>query len=135
MPTPVPQFIKEEIKLMGLINFTQLSIIVGFFGLFGLLWVTVQKWLCLTITLILAPFVFAIAFGKIHEVPIYKLVGSMIKYIWLPKQYIFKKETYYSLSRTSLTKKSTTPVQTPLPSYKKQIDPQTLKKLTDLLDK
>lgn len=132
MPFPVPQFIKEETKLMGLINFTQLSILVGFFGLFGLLWVTLQKWLCLTIILILTPFVFAVAFGKIYDVPIYKLVGSMFRYLWLPKQYIFKKEIYQGF-KFSQTKQPKTPS---LPVFqKKQLDRQTLKELSDILDK
>lgn len=133
MPYPVPQFIKEETKVMGLINFIQLSILVGFFGLFGLLWVTLQKWLAITIILILAPFVLAIALGKLHDVPIYKLVGSMFRYFWLPKQYTFKKEMLYQGLRYSKAPPSKTPLQTI--SQKKQLDRQTLKNLSDILDK
>jgi len=133
MPYPVPQFVKEETKLMGLITFTQLSILVGFFGVFGLLWLTVQKWLCLLITMILAPFVFGITFGKIYEVPIYKLVGSMFRHIWLPKQYLWQKETLISFKSP---KKEKQPFVSSGQSLKrKELDSQTLKELSEILDK
>jgi hypothetical protein len=132
MAYQVPQFIKEEVKLMGVINFTQLSILIGFFGIFGLLWISVQKWLCLLITLILAPFVFGITFGKIHDVYIYKLVGSMFRYIWLPKQYIWKKETSFS-PQTQKTKKQL--ISSSSITQTKTLNKQTLKELSDILDR
>jgi len=132
MAYQVPQFVKEEVKLMGIINFTQLSILIGFFGIFGLLWVSVQKWLCLLITLILAPFVFGITFGKIHDVYIYKLVGSMFRYIWLPKQYIWRKEMSFGPQTQKTQKQLISSSGIP---QTKNLNKQTLKELSDILDR
>ncbi|MGC8881052.1 MAG: hypothetical protein ACP5OX_02240, partial [Minisyncoccia bacterium] len=91
------------------------------------------KWLCLTIILILAPFVMAITFGKLHDVPLYKLVGSMFRYFWLPRQYVFKKEIIYQGFKTTQPSEQKIPSQ-PV-SQKKQLDRKTLKELSNILDK
>jgi len=87
----VPQFIKEETKLMGWITFTQLWILLSFGGLIVLLFFILIPWLWMILLMVLAPACVFLAFGQIHSVPIYTLVMAAIRHFWLPKFYLWKK--------------------------------------------
>ena len=132
MPYPVPRFIKEETKLMGLVNFTQLTILVCLGGLIILLFYTVQRTLFFILTAFLLTVGLAITFGKLYEIPIYKLVGSMFRYIWLPKEYLFEKQQLPS--KPPVSSKKTESKQTGFSSSSKTLDSNTLKQLTDILN-
>ncbi len=132
MAYQVPQFIKEETKLMGWITFTQLWILLSFGGLILLLFSVLKSWLWLILAIILAPIGFSLAFGKIHSVPIYTLAMAAIRHFWLPKYYLWKKEKTFSKISYSVPQKPKPTVKTQI---KKQLDKKTLKQLTDILDK
>lgn len=129
----VPQFIKEETKLMGWITFTQLWILLSFGGLIVLLFLVLKAWLWLILTIILAPIGFSLAFGKIYSVPIYTLAIAAIRHFWLPKYYLWKKEKTFSQAPYPVSQKpAKSEVKT---QVKKELDKKTLKQLTDILDK
>lgn len=132
MPYQVPQFIKEKTKLMGLITFTQLWILLSFGGLIILLFFILVPWLWLTLSVILAPVGFFIAFGKIYSLPVYSIITSAIRHFWLPKYYLWKKEKVFLETDKSLPKETKFPPKT---IARKNLDENTLKQLTELLDK
>jgi len=128
----VPQFIKEKTKLMGLVTFTQLWILLSFSGLIILLFLLLEPWLWIILLVILAPIGFLLAFGQLHGVPIYTLVMSAIRHFWLPKYYFWKKEKVFSKIPEFVPTEPKTAIET---QVKKQLDKETLKQLTDILDK
>ena len=128
----VPQFIKEETKLMGWITFTQLWILLSFGGLIVLLFFILVPWLWMILLMILAPVSVFLAFGQMHSVPIYTLVMAAIRHFWLPKFYLWKKEKTFSKTSEYISQK---PKSTVKIEDKKQLDKKTLKQLTDILDK
>jgi len=129
----VPQFIKEETKLMGWITFTQLWILLSFGGLIILLFFILVPWLWLILAAILAPTGFFLTFGKIHSIPIYTLAISAIRHFWLPKYYLWKKEKTFSKTSYPVSQK---PAKSEVKiQAKKELDKKTLKQLTDILDK
>ena len=128
----VPQFIKEETKLMGWITFTQLWILLSFGGLIVLLFFILIPWLWMILLMVLAPACVFLAFGQMHSVPIYTLVMAAIRHFWLPKFYLWKKEKTFSKTPEYIPQKPKSTVET---NIKKQLDKKTLKQLTDILDK
>ncbi len=128
----VPQFIKEETKLMGLITFTQLWILLSFGGIILLLFFILKSWLWLILVIILAPIGFSLAFGKIHSVPIYTLAMAAIRHFWLPKYYLWQKERTLLETSRSVPEKQKGKIKIEI---KKELDSKTLKQLTDILDK
>ena len=128
----VPQFIKEETKLMGWITFTQLWILLSFGGLILLLFSVLKLWLWLILLIILAPIGFSLAFGKIHSIPIYTLAIAAVRHFWLPKYYLWKKEKTFSEPSYSAPQKPKSEIKI---QAKKELDKKTLKQLTDILDK
>lgn len=128
----VPQFIKEKTKLMGLVTFTQLWILLSFGGLIVLLFLLLEPWLWIILLAILTPVGFFLAFGQLHGMPIYALVMSAIRHFWLPKYYLWKKEKVFSKTPEFVPKKPKIAIKT---QVKKQLDKETLKQLTDILDK
>lgn len=128
----VPQFIKEETKLMGWITFTQLWILLSFGGLILLLFSVLKSWLWLILAIILAPMGVFLAFGKIHGVPIYTLAIAAIRHFWLPKYYLWKKERTFSEISYSVPQKPKSEIKI---ETTKELDEKTLNQLTDILDK
>lgn len=128
----VPQFIKEETKLMGWITFTQLWILLCFGGLIVLLFFIFKLWLWMILLMILAPTGALLAFGQINGVPVYTLAIAAIRHFWLPKYYLWKQEKTFTKTPEHVTQKPKPILKTPI---KKQLDKKTLKQLTDILDK
>lgn len=128
----VPQFIKEETKLMGWVTFTQLWILLSFGGLILLLFSVLKLWLWLILAIILAPIGFSLAFGKIHSVPIYTLAIAAVRHFWLPKYYLWQKEKTFLKSSYSAPQKPKSEIKK---QAKKELDKKTLEQLTDILDK
>lgn len=88
----VPQFIREEIKLAGIITFTQLGFIVGAFFIIFILYFLLVSWLWLLLSIIIAISVFALAFGSIEGVAFYKLIGAILVHFWSPRTYTWKRK-------------------------------------------
>jgi len=128
----VPQFIREDIKLMGLITFTQLWILLSFGGLIILFFFILEPWLWMILSMFLAPIGVILAFGQIHGVPIYSLIIAAIRHFWLPKYYLWKKETSQLKSSKPSIKKPEIISKTPT---KVRLDKKTLKQLTEILDR
>jgi len=128
----VPQFIREDVKLMGWITFTQLWIALSFGGLIILLFFILELWLWMILSMFLAPIGILLAFGQIHSVPIYSLIIAAIRHFWLPKYYLWKKETATIESSKSYTKEPEIIIKT---STKNRLDKKTLKQLTEILDR
>jgi len=128
----VPQFIRENVKLMGWITFTQLWIVLSFAGLVILLFFALEIWLWIILSMFLAPIGILLAFGQIHGVPIYSLIIAAIRHFWLPKYYLWKKEKTLTKTTYSVSQKPKNKIKI---ETKKKLDEKTLKQLTDILDK
>lgn len=128
----VPKFIEEETKLMGLITFNQLWILLSFVGLLILLFVLLQFWLWIILFTIIVPLGLFITFGKINNLPVYKFFISAILHFWLPKHYLWQKETVVSKPLKNIPQKRTSTSET---LSKKTLDKKTLEQLTNILDK
>jgi len=128
----VPQFIKEETKLMGLITFTQLWILLSFGGIILLLFFLLKSWLWLILAAILAPIGFFLTFGKINSVHIYTLAMAAIRHFWLPKYYLWQKGEAVLETSCPAPEKPKDKIKIEI---KKELDNKTLKQLTDILDK
>jgi len=132
----VPQFIEEDVKLMGLITFTQLWILLFFIGITFIFFLIFPFWLAIIFAIIFLSSGFLVALGKVNGVPVYKLVLAAIRHFWLPKYYLWKKarttSSYFPLQEKVSAKIAETPKGSP--PFKKNLTPETLKKLTNLLD-
>src|SRR4030042_995961 len=87
-----PQFIKQEVKLMGAITFNQLWILVIVLGFLAFLFFVLNFWLWIILTLILAPLALILTFGQMNGLPMYKIIPAALLHFWLPKYYFWKKE-------------------------------------------
>lgn len=132
MTYEVPQFIKEEVKLMGWVTFTQLWILLSFGGLIVLLFFLLEPWFWIILLIILAPVGSLFTFGKVHGVPVYTLITAAIRHFWLPKYYLWRKEKTFLKTPGSISEKPKITVKTQI---KKQLDKKTLEQLTEILDK
>jgi len=127
MAYQVPQFIEEDIKLMGLITFTQLWILLFFIALTFISF--------LIFAAVLLPMGFFLALVKVSGVYAYKLVLSAIRHLWLPKYYLWKKAKtsagyFPEEEKTPSEIKETESVS----SLKKNVTTETLNKLSNILD-
>lgn len=142
----VPQFIEEDVKLMGLITFTQLWILLSFFGIALLFFLILPFWLAIIFAIIFFAAGSFIALGKVNGVPVYKLVLAAIRHFWLPKYYLWKKartaSSYFPQEKAisgyaPLQEKSSAGITetppAPLPPQK-NLTPEKLEKLANLLD-
>ena len=134
MAYPVPQFIKEETKLMGILNFTQLSILVGYGAVLVLFWFILPKWFWIIIAAIFTPLILAITFGRLNNIYIYKLVGAIIRHLWLPKQYVWEKNIPTYSYKENPSKSKEHQIVSPSTYAKKQLDTQLVKDLSNILD-
>jgi len=128
----VPQFIREDIKLMGLITFTQLWILLSFGGLIILLFFLLEPLFWIILSVFLALIGILLTFGQMHGMPIYSLIIAAIRHFWLPKYYLWKKETSQLKSSRPSIKKPQIISKRPIKSH---LDKKTLKQLTEILDR
>jgi len=129
----VPQFIKEEVKLLGLINFTQLGILVVVILFLFFSFYSLNLFFAFILASFLLPLSLILAFGQVNGIPTYKIFSSVIRHFWLPKRYFWKKEV--SVTKQPLTQiprgKTIIAIKS-LP--KKQLDKEVLSQLSDILD-
>jgi len=126
-----PQFIRQEIKLMGIITFNQLWILVGVGGLLVILFSSLNHGLWFIIALIITPLALFLTFGQMNGQPMYKVLPSALRHFWLPKYYFWQKEKI--VSRVSERPQETK--QTIIKSRpQKTLDKQTIDNLSQFLD-
>ena len=132
----VPQFINKEVKIMGVITFTQLWLLLFAIGFIAFLFFVLPHWLFIILALFLAPAGALISLGKTNGIPLYKVILAAIRHFWLPKYYLWKKNRTSAMvspknlkdeSNPSLTVKQNNPNQ-------KKLSSETLEKLTNTLD-
>lgn len=128
----VPQFIREETKLIGLVNFTQLFILLGIGGFLVVLFFTLEFWLWLILAFIFGPLGFVFAFGQVGGIPFYSVAPFFIRHIWLPKYYFWKKEKIPASGFESSEEKKPQIIKK---AEKKELNKETLNQLTQILDK
>ncbi len=133
MPVPVPQFIKEETKIMGILTFTQLGIITAGGGLLTLLYFTIDLRLWVFFAGIGIPAILIIAFGQVEGIAVFRLLPYILRHIWIPKNYLWYKEKIASVTlpskKTQQEKKLNEPVK-----IKKELDLKTLEQISKYLD-
>lgn len=93
MQFQVPQFIELEDKILGLITMRQFIyvVIAGFGDIF--LFMILQIWLWVVITIILACIILIAAFFTYNGKPILILLGQMTRYYLSPHLYLWKHES------------------------------------------
>ena len=88
----VPQFIREEVKLAGIVTFIQLGFLAFAFFIIFTLYYLLVFWVWLILSITIAILFLALAFGSIEGVPVYKLIGSIVAHFWFPKIYTWQKQ-------------------------------------------
>ncbi len=83
----VPQFIEDESKLVGPFNFTQLFILVGGGSLAVIFYKLMKAFIGIPLAIIVSFIACLIAFAKVNDMPLYKMILPMIKHFVLPKSY------------------------------------------------
>lgn len=130
-----PQFIRQEVKLMGLITFTQLWILLGAGGVIAFFYLLHNYLLLLISAIFVLPLGIITAFGQMNGIPMYKIIPAALRHFWLPKYYFWQKNDEFN-KQLSLHNK--TSQETPTPIIKKtplkQLDQQTLNNLSQFLD-
>lgn len=126
----VPQYIEEESRLIGSFTFNQIIILILGGGLIYLSYALLASWVSLIIIIIIGSLTLILAFVQVEGMPSYKLIMPLIRHIWLPRIYIWRK------NENVLTKKSVEPEQIPTKSKyasaKKNVD---IKELSEILNK
>jgi len=129
-----PQFIREEVKFFGIITFTQLGILITIGAIvFFFLYSPIPKFLSFIFIAIIIPIGLYITFGELGGIKVYRLIPDIIRHFFLPKHYLFKKENIPTYYQPPKAQESKTIIQTEKP-IKKTLDPDTIKKLSQLLD-
>lgn len=116
----VPQYIEEESRLIGSFTFTQTLILIFGGALIYLTYALLASWLSLIIIVLIASLTVILAFLQVEGMPAYKLVIPLIRHLWLPRIYLWKKREV-----------KITTIEQPL---KQEAKPKTLlnKKLVDI---
>ncbi len=126
-----PQFVKQEVKLMGVITFNQLWLLVGILGFLAVLYFALNLWLWTILALIFGPLALFLTFGQMNGLPMYKVVPAAILHFWLPKYYFWKKEQIITEPKEATQQQTKTTIK---PQIQKQLDKQTLENLSQFLD-
>jgi len=83
----VPQFIEDESRLIGPFTFVQIFILVIGGGLAFIFYKTLKPFMGVPLALIIAFLTGLLTFGRVNEMPLYKMIIPMIKHFILPKSY------------------------------------------------
>jgi hypothetical protein len=126
-----PQFVKQEVKLMGIITFNQLWLLVGILGFLAILYFALNLWFWTILALILGPLALILTFGQMNGLPMYRVIPAAILHFWLPKYYFWKKEQITTEPKETSQQQTKTAIK---PKIQKQLDKQTLENLSQFLD-
>lgn len=88
----VPQFIEEEPKILGPISFKQIFIFLGALIASFIFFLIFKFWFALLLSSLAFGIVVVLSFGKIQGRSIYTLLPYIFRFIWQPKQAVWKKE-------------------------------------------
>ncbi|HOK34561.1 MAG TPA: PrgI family protein [Candidatus Paceibacterota bacterium] len=131
MPVPVPQFIKEETKIMGILTFAQLTIICVGGGIIIGLFFVLEPTFWVIIAVIGLPLTLLLAFGQIEGMPMYQIFPYLLRHLWVPKEYLWSKEKTV-FQKEAITPKKITPEEKP--EIKKEITEEAIEKIAQYLD-
>ena len=131
MPVPVPQFIKEETKIMGILTFAQLTIICVGGGIIIGLFFVLEPTFWIIIAVIGLPLTLLLAFGQIEGMPMYQIFPYLLRHLWVPKEYLWSKEKTV-FQKEAITPKKITPEEKP--EIKKEITEEAIEKIAQYLD-
>ncbi|HOQ15240.1 MAG TPA: PrgI family protein [Candidatus Paceibacterota bacterium] len=131
MPVPVPQFIKEETKIMGILTFAQLTIICVGGGIIIGLFFVLEPTFWIIIAVIGLPLTLLLAFGQIEGMPMYQIFPYLLRHLWVPKEYLWSKEKTVS-QKEAITPKKINPEEKP--EIKKEITEEAIEKIAQYLD-
>lgn len=98
MQFQVPQFIDIEDKIMGPLTLKQFLYLAGAGGFSFILFFSLQTWLWIGVTIIMGITAATFAFVKYNGQPMPKVFASAIKFLWLPKFYLWR----YTAPKNSL---------------------------------
>ncbi len=131
MPVPVPQFIKEETKIMGILTFAQLTIVCVGGGIIIGLFFVLEPTFWAIIAVIGLPLTLLLAFGQIEGIPMYQIFPYLLRHLWVPKEYLWSKEKMVSQKETTAPKKN---ILEEKPEIKKEITEETIEQIAQYLD-
>lgn len=83
----VPQFIEDESRLIGPFTITQISILVVGCGLAFIVFKLFKSFIGIPLTIIILFITGILTFGRMNDMPLYKMIVPMIKHLLLPKSY------------------------------------------------
>jgi hypothetical protein len=90
MQFQVPQFIDIEDRIMGPLTLRQFLYLAAAGAFSFILFFMLQVWLWITITIIMGLISATFAFIKYNGQPMPKMFGAALKYLWLPKFYLWR---------------------------------------------
>lgn len=127
--TQVPQFIDMEAKIIGPLTLRQFLFIAAGGGLiFGLSFI-LQTGLLIIVGLFIAALSIALAFVKINEQPLYKVIINAFKFYISPRLYTWKRQP----KSKELTKPIKPIVEKPK-TQQKRLTPEELQKIAEELE-
>jgi signal transduction histidine kinase len=88
----VPRLAEEEAKIVGPLNAKQFFILVGVFVICALMFYLFRTTTAIIISLVIIALTLFITFGKIGNRPITAIITNIIKQIWNPSLYVFRKK-------------------------------------------
>ncbi|MBI5045585.1 MAG: PrgI family protein [Candidatus Niyogibacteria bacterium] len=107
MQYQVPQFTEVEDKIFGPLTFKQFVYVLGAVASVFIMWTLLPKWLAIILGIPIGGFFLALAFLKINEQPLIKVVGNALNFSAGTKIYTWKKEEgKISSKESSLPKES-----------------------------
>ena len=89
MQFQVPQFIDIEDKIMGPLTLKQFLYLAAAGAFSFILFFMLQAWLWIALTVIMGLIAVAFAFIKYNGQPMPRVFASAIKFLWLPKFYLW----------------------------------------------
>ena len=92
MQFQVPQFIDTEDKIVGPLTLRQFIYIAVAFGIFALLYFTVQTWVALVLGVLILGIAGAFSFIKIEGRPLVDIALAAAGFFWKPQTYIWQPE-------------------------------------------
>lgn len=90
MQFQVPQFLDVEDKIFGPLTLRQFLYLAAAAAISFMLFFTLEEWLWVICTGIVGVIAITLAFVKFNGRPALYMIGSMLKYTWFPKLYLWQ---------------------------------------------
>lgn len=134
----VPQFIEEESKVVGPFTLSQFFIALGILLTTAILFHFLKLWVAFIFSAIVVGSGFFLMFGRVEGRPASTVFFAAIRYVWLPRLYLWKKPEAQS---SELMKEVPVEPETPKertkaaePETPKLLTPEDIKKLAQQLN-